>query len=118
MPVRQVTPHQRFPSGDSRALVMLTGEPRELAARYGLSFEEGEDDFDAFQLAAIALADGSQAWLLKYRGEPTPGTVVYVDAGADFAQAKALLAQALELTDEDILWVSPFVAAPATSGKS
>ena len=115
MPVRQVPPHQHFPSGDSRPLVVLTGEPRELAARYGLSFEESKDDFDAFQFAAIALADGSQAWLLKYRGDPNPGTVVYADASADFAHAKALLTQALELADEDILWVSPFVVAPATS---
>ena len=115
MPVRQVPPHQHFPSGDSRPLVVLTGEPRQLAARYGLSFEEGEDDFDAFHLAAIALADGSQAWLLKYRGDPNPGTVVYVDVAADFAHAKALLDQALELADEDILWVSPFVVAPAAS---
>ena len=115
MPVRQVPPHQHFPSGDSRPLVVLTGEPRQLAARYGLSFEEGEDDFDAFQLAAIALADSSQVWLLKYRGDPNPGTVVYVDAGADFAHAKALLAQSLELADEDILWVSPFAVLPAAS---
>ncbi len=115
MPVRQVPPHRHFPSGDSRPLVVLAGEPRELAARYGLSFEEGADDFDAFHLVAVALADGSQAWLLKYRGDPNPGTVVYVDTGADFARAKALLAQALELADEDILWVSPFAVVSTAS---
>ena len=111
MVVRQVPPHQHFPSGDSRPLVVLTGEPRELAVRYGLSFEEGEDDFDAFQLAAVALADGSQAWLLKYRGDPNPGTVVYVDAGADFPRAQALLTEALELAPEHLLWASPFATA-------
>ena len=115
MAVQQVPPHQRFPSGDSRPLVVLAGEPQELSARFGLSFEEGQDDFDAFQLAAIALADGSHAWLLRYQGDPNPGTIVYVDTGADFAQAKALLTQALDLAKEDVLWVSPFAAAPAAS---
>ena len=113
MPVRQVPPHEYFPSGDSRALVELSFDPEELATRYGLAFEERYDDLDWFKLAAIELPDGSQSWLIKYRGEQEPGTTVYVDAGADLTAAKELLKQALGLTDDDVLWVSPFAAAPA-----
>ena len=107
MHVRQVRPHHHFPSGDSRALVELRFDPEELAARYGLTFAEDYDDLDWFELAAIELGDGSQAWLTKYRGEQEPGTTVYVDAGADPVAAKEQLARALGLGDEDFCWVAP-----------
>lgn len=113
MSIRQVPPHARWPSGDSRALATIRFSPEELAARYGLVFERGCDDLDWYQLAAIALPDGAQVWLIRHRGNPAPGTVVDIDAGADFARTKAQLTQALGLTDADFLWVSPVVAAPA-----
>jgi len=108
--VQQVQPWALFPSGDYRPLVMLRFDPEELADRYGLTFATEHDDLDEFKLAAIALPDGSQAWLTKYRGEQGPGATVLVDAGADFARAKELLLSTLGLTDADLLWESPFVA--------
>ena len=107
MHLQQVRPHDSFPSGDSRALVELRFDPDELAERYGLSFEESYDDLDWFKLAAVALPDGSQAWLTKYQGEQEPGTTVYVDAAADPAMAKEQLAQTLGLTEDDFRWVTP-----------
>lgn len=115
MRVLQVPPHDRWPSGDSRALVELRFDPGDLTARYGLTFLEEYDDLDWFLLAAIGLADGSQAWLIKYRGEQETGTTVYVDAAADFPTTLALLRRTLDLRDEDVTWVAPALAVPAAS---
>lgn len=112
MLVRQVQPDAMFPSGDSLALAMLRFAPKELAQRYGLSFNEDYDDLGWYTLAAIVLPDGSQAWLLRHRGNPVPGTVVYVDADADLIQATTQLKQVLALTDDDITWVAPLLDHP------
>jgi hypothetical protein len=116
MAVEQVRPQAQFPSGDSRALVELPFEPEDLTARYGLSFEEGYDDLDWYRLAAIALPDGSQAWLVKYRGEQEAGTTVYVDAAADLGKAKDVLLQTFALAEEDLRWIAPGVVAAGTGG--
>jgi|SRR5579884_405868 len=107
MPIRQVTPHKHFPSRDSRALATLRFSPEELAARYGLEFEEDYDDLDCFKLAAIALEDGNQAWLMRHRGNPEPGTDVYVDSLADLAATREQLERILGVTDADFTWFAP-----------
>jgi len=111
MAVKQVRPHVHFPSGDSRALVELPFEPEELIGRYGISFEERCDDLDTYRLAAIVLPDGSQVWLVRYRGEQDAGTTVYVDAAADLGQAKDLLLQMFALAEEDLRWIGLGVVA-------
>jgi hypothetical protein len=90
---------------------MLFLEPDALAARYGFRFEEGYDELDYFERAAIELAEGTQAWLMRHRGNPVPGTIVFVDAAADPAGARALLQQALGLTEVDFRWVAPGATA-------
>jgi hypothetical protein len=107
MAVRQVRPHDHFLSGDSRALLELPYDPAELATRYGLHFEDGIDDLDHYLRAAIALPDGSQAWLVKYRGERDAGTTVYVDAGTNPETAGAAVLRVLSLTSEGLRWVTP-----------
>ena len=114
MPVRQIAPY-RWPSGDNRPIATLALDPAELTARYGLVFEEGWDNLDYLQRAAIELADGSQAWLMRHRGDRSPGTVVYVDAAADFGRARNLVLQALELTPAAFIWVAPDPEPAATS---
>lgn len=112
MAVKQVAPWAMFPSGDYRSLLELRFDPDELERRYGLHFSQKIDDLDYFKLAAIALPDGSQAWLTKYRGEQGPGTVVDIDVGANFAQVKRQIESMMGLHSGDITWVSPFVAHP------
>lgn len=113
--VKQVVPHPLFPSGDYRDLAEVRLNPTELAARYGVRFEQRLDDLDSFELAAIVLADGSQAWLLKYRGDQFSGTLVRVDANGDLSNAKAMLAHALDLGEADFAWVAPGVGATAAA---
>ncbi len=109
MPVRQVRPHKRFPSGDYRTLVEVPFSPEELTERYGLKFEDDSDSLDAYKLAAIALPDRSQAWFIKYQNDDEGGTLVRVDAGADPTTTMALLEQVMGLHEADFLWINPDV---------
>ena len=115
MRVRQVLPHEYWPSGDSRPIAMLALEPDELASGYGFAFEEGYDALDYFKRAAIALADGSQVWLMRHRGNPVAGTIIYADAAADPSRVRGLLAHALGLDEADFLWTAPNSEALAAS---
>ena len=90
-------------------LAVLRFSPDELSTRYGLAFEMRHDDLDEFQFAAIALQDGSQAWLERHCGDPVANTLAHVDAGANLRLAKRDLQQVLDLTDDDFVWVSPLV---------
>jgi hypothetical protein len=114
MHIQQVVPHDHWPSGDSRDLAEIRFAPDELAARFGLRFEDDLDDLDWYKLAALHLPDGSQVWLYRYRHDPSPGTAVRADAGADFAKTKEQLKQALDLSEDDLLWVAPAARASAS----
>ena len=109
MSVRQVKPHMRFPSGDYCNLAELAFSPEELTERYGLKFEDGADNLDAYKLAAIELPDHSQAWFIKYQGDDDGGTLVRVDAGADPTTTMALLEQVMGLHEADFPWINPDV---------
>lgn len=116
MPIRQISPY-RWPSGDNRPIATLALDPAELTARYGLVFEEDWDNLDYLQRAAIELADGTPAWLMRHRGDPHPGTVVYVDAAAHFGKARNLVLQSLNLTPAAFSWVAPDPEPAATSAR-
>lgn len=110
MTLHQGRPQDHFPSGDSRALLELALDPAHFAERDGVAFEEGFDDLDWYQRAAIALPDGSQAWLVKDRGERGVGTTVYGDAAADPAETSDVLLATLGLHERDVAWTAPGVA--------
>lgn len=113
MDVRQVVPWRHWPSGDSRPLAVLAIEPPGLADRDDQVFGEDVDDLDRYRLAAIALGDGQQAWLITHDGDPNPGTVVLVDAAADVGDSLRLVAHAFALTPELVLRTAPVLAAAA-----
>ena len=107
MGVRHVTPWGLWPSGDSRPIAVLPFDAPELTRGYGLVWQEGIDDLGRFLIAAIELAGGVQAWLIRHDTDPNPGTVVQVDAAADVAEAQSRLADAMKLDLRDLLWLSP-----------
>lgn len=117
MHVEQVSPHERWPSGDSRVIAALAAEPDALTARYRLTFEEGADDLGYYRLAAVALADGSQVWLMWHRGNPEPGTVVHADAHADAKGTLHLLTHTLGLHERDVVWIAPVPAPLAATAR-
>lgn len=85
-------------------MAVLRLEPAALQARYGLRFEEGADDLDRFVLAAIALPNGDQLWLMRYMRAPEPGTVVYADSAADPTSKRSELLAILEIGEDDLSW--------------
>ena len=95
-----------FPSGDSRPIAVLAGEPSMLAKRFGPRFAEGFDDLDRFHYAIVDLGDNCQAWLYKHLSDPNPGTVVRVDSAIDSAAARRELTARLSLAPDDVLWWS------------
>lgn len=107
MAVRQVRPWEQWPSGDSRPVAVLPQSLAELSQTHGITFEDDTDDLDRYRMAAIALANGQQAWLVKYDNDANPGTVAQVDARADVEEAIALLVSALGIERGDLLWLAP-----------
>lgn len=77
-------------------------EPATLERRYGLTFEQDHDDLDHFELAAIALTEGQQLWLMRYRDAPSRGTVVYADSDVDPLVARDDLLAVLDLPIEEL----------------
>jgi hypothetical protein len=102
--IQQVTPQRVWPSGDARPIAVLDLGPDDLEQRFGLTFEEGFDDLDNYRLAALALDDGSQAWLLRHQGNPEPGTVIFADAAADAIATRRLVLGILDLDDRHVTW--------------
>jgi hypothetical protein len=111
MTIHQVKPQKHWPSGDSRPIAVLPFEIAALADRYGLTFEEGIDDLDRFRLAAFELGNGQQAWLTRYEGDPSPGTLVLVDSVFDVEDAQSLLGKALGLRRNAFSWLAPIPAS-------
>jgi hypothetical protein len=106
MTIRQVKTIRHWPSGDGRVVAILALEPAELSERFGLAFQDGIDDLGRYRLAAIALANGSQAWMLKHDDDPNPGTEVMVDADADPDEAQSHFLNALGLDRSVLLWAA------------
>jgi len=102
--IHQVAAPARFPSGERRPVAELALEPAELTDRYSLEFGDGDDGLDYFRAAAIELPSGQQFLLLRYRGAPTSGTMVYADVGADPAACRKELLGELGLTEADLTW--------------
>jgi hypothetical protein len=109
-------PVQQLPFGDFPnfrfAIADLTMMPDELARRYGLVFDHDNEDLGPVTYAAIALADGSWAVLLRHDDSQYQTTPVWVDAAANFDVARQLVLDALGLTADAYDWVAPESQAP------
>jgi hypothetical protein len=108
--LKQVDPHPLFSGKDSEDVALIKYSPKELSAKYGLVFERGVDDFDEYQLCAIELSSGLQAWLVRYKDYPTSDTTISMDyavAHNGVAEVEAVVEEVkllLNLTDKDISW--------------
>ena len=106
MRVRQIPAPSRWPHRERRSLAILALDPDTIAERYGLVYDEQDDDLGRYRLAAIALADGEQAWLVKHEIDANPGTCVYVDARTDVTAALQRLLEVLAITRAELVWAA------------
>lgn len=82
MTLTQVPAHASWPGGDGWTIAGLSATPNEMAAGFGLRFDEGTDSFDDFTLAAIDDGSGGQVWFFRYANSPEPGVEVIIDTAA------------------------------------
>ncbi len=85
---------------------MIALEPNELANRFGLAFAVEADDLDEYQIAAVKGELGHRLHLVRYRGNPVPGTIVYVDVDLDPESVEREIIATFDLADADISWRS------------
>ena len=104
MAVKQVKPHVRWPSGDSKPVAVLALTPHELTATFQLVFEHDNDELGEYVIAAIAYQGNEQAWLLHRPNAPTPGVEVHIDGRASSDAALSRLVRLLNLSPSRILW--------------
>lgn len=105
MKVKQVPAHQYFPSGEARYIAVLRQTPEQLADKYSIVFEEGVDDLDRYQLAALDGGSSGQMWLFRHFSSPESGTEVLVDSKVNPEDALATLLRSLQLDEDSLVWV-------------
>ena len=100
---KQVT-HPKWPSGQNRPIAVLSLEPAEISARYGIRFTVERDDLDLADVAIVELSSGRHLSLIRYRNNPSPGTEVAADFGDDRTDARQELLQAFRLDKSMLTW--------------
>jgi hypothetical protein len=93
-----------WPSGDTRAIALLSLEPEELATRLQVTFSDGEDDLDRLKHAGLRLSDGAQILLVRHLNAPKAGTDVYADANANPITLLRRFLAATGLSQADVVW--------------
>jgi hypothetical protein len=101
--VRQIPSHTNPLPRDEQPIAILPYDLATLAQEHGLGYEEGTDNLGRYRFAAIELANGQPAWIVKYDVDANPGSLVYVDGKADVAQAEAALLEAFGLRRDELL---------------
>lgn len=104
--VRTVKPIERWPTGDSRTIGIVSSAPDEITARFGIRFERGLDGLGEYALAAISDRRGGQFWLFRYDGSPFRGTDVVVDALRSRSDTLKAVRTVLGFQAKDFEWIS------------
>ena len=103
MSVRQLPSHTHPLPRNEQSIGILPYDLATLAQEHSLGYDEGTDNLGRYRFAAIALANGQPAWIVKYDVDANPGSLVYVDGKADVAQAEAALLETFGLRREELL---------------
>jgi hypothetical protein len=96
-----------------RPIALVSLEPEDFTARYGVEFVDGSDELDFTRSALIEFESGLVTGLLRYARSPEPGTEVHAPQSASdpATQLQEFLAE-LGLDESDVRWV---VSQPATA---
>jgi hypothetical protein len=105
MSFRQVTPHERFPSGERRAILQFAVDLDRVEEVTGLRLnEQFEDQLGTFTFAAIELPNREQVWIGRAEGDIAGRLLVFTDQGANLTETQDLLVEALHLRAEAVFW--------------
>ncbi len=111
MTLKQVAAHRQWPGGDSWTVALLREAPADLATFLGLDFEEGLDDLDLFDLAAIECPRVGQVWFFRHRQSPHEGVEVVVDTSVSRDAALHALRKA-GVTASAVEWTTEHARDP------
>jgi hypothetical protein len=111
--VKQAQPYAVWPRGQGWTVAILRATPEEFARRNHLRFEEGCDDLDAYDLAALADGEVGQVWLFRHRRSPEAGTELQVDTSSSRDDGIAAARRLLGISPDDLTWVSSYEVSPA-----
>jgi SWIB/MDM2 domain-containing protein len=94
--------------GLAQPVATIDLEPDELNKRYGIQFEESEDDLDHLVAALIRPPSGRVFALVRHRHQPGPGTdIVISEHSPDLKEDLAEAVRHLRLSRGQLRWLHP-----------
>jgi hypothetical protein len=101
-------PLRQMIRGLAQPIATIRWEPEDLTKRFGISFEEAEDDLDRLEVALLQTGSGQQFALVRHRHQPNPGTDILTNEhSADLKNDLAEAVRHLRLGREDVKWIHP-----------
>jgi hypothetical protein len=89
-------------------IATIKWEPEDLTKRFGINFEEAEDDLDRLDVALLQTGSGQQFALVRHRHQPNPGTDILTNEhSADLKNDLAEAVRHLRLGRGDVKWIHP-----------
>ncbi len=90
----------------NKAVAVIKYEPEYLEKKLPIVFSESFDDLDYFKIAVLELCSGKQFCLIRYRGNSSGGTEIWVSKDSlNFNLEINEILDALNLYVSDIKWI-------------
>jgi hypothetical protein len=101
-------PLREVKGGLAQTIATIKLEPDQLSERYGIQFEESEDDLDRLVAALIRAPSGQTFALVRHQHQPNPGTDILTDEHSpDLKKDVADAVRHLRLSRADVKWLHP-----------
>lgn len=94
-----------WPSDADKPIGALDAAPDELSERFGLEFQRGLDDLDAYSQVAVRLPSGRVVQLVCYDAYRDHGTILFVDQEDDGADARREFLLSMGMDEGDLAWI-------------
>jgi hypothetical protein len=93
-----------WPSGDSKPIMVIRSKKQDLIERFGLCFDEFEDDLDRFIAAAIEI-EGTGKFLFRQYLHDNQGVFIECDRLLHTNSAIEKVIQELDFVSDEIEWL-------------
>jgi hypothetical protein len=98
--------------GLAKPIARVRSDPPELSRRFGLKFENAQDDLDTLEAALICTPTGRQFALVHHDNQPLPGTDILVDErSSDITADLSEFLNILSVHPRELSWTHPDIDA-------
>lgn len=109
-------PLHRMTRGLAKPIARIRLEPKDIATRFGITFEPSRDDLDQLEAAVFRSKSGRQFALVRHQHQPDPGTDILTNENSrrlteDLREVLRFLA----LRWRDLSWIHPGIKASSIS---